>query len=436
MNCVRTYFRLDQLKTTVGREIAAGATTFITMAYIIVVNPKILESAGLPFGPSMVATILTAFLGSLLMGIYARRPFAVAPYMGENAFLAFTVVKVLGFSWQTALGAVFLSGLVFTVLTLLKIRTWLVRAIPESLKIGFSVGVGLFLTFIGLNDTGIVVLGAPGAPVHMGKLNEPSVLLAIFGFIVTGVLMVRRVNGAIFFGILAVTALAVVFGLVDLPHRLFSMPPSVSPLFAQLDVAAALKVEALPVVVVMFVMIFVDTMGTLIGVSRKAGLLDNEGNLPEIEKPMLCDSLSTMAGAVLGTSASGAYIESATGIEAGGRSGLAAVVTAALFLSALFFAPLFAIVPSYAFGPSLIVVGMLMLSAIQKLTFDDLTEVIPVFTVMILMSFTYNIGTGMTAGFVVYPLMKVASGRAGEVSPGLWVLWLLSLLFFVFYPYS
>lgn len=436
MNCVRTYFRLDQLKTTVGREIAAGATTFITMAYIIVVNPKILESAGLPFGPSMVATILTAFLGSLLMGIYARRPFAVAPYMGENAFLAFTVVKVLGFSWQTALGAVFLSGLMFTVLTLLKIRTWLVRAIPESLKIGFSVGVGLFLTFIGLNETGIVVLGAPGAPVHMGKLNEPSVLLAIFGFIVTSLLMVRRVRGAIFFGIIAVTFLAVALGLVELPHRLLSMPPSVWPVLARLDIAAALKVEALPVVLVMFVMIFVDTMGTLIGVSRKAGLLDNEGNLPEIEKPMLCDSLSTMAGAVLGTSASGAYIESATGIEAGGRSGLAAVVTAALFLSALFFAPLFAIVPSYAFGPSLIVVGMLMLSAIQKLTFDDLTEVIPVFTVMILMSFTYNIGTGMTAGFVVYPLMKVASGRAGEVSPGLWVLWLLSLLFFVFYPYS
>lgn len=436
MKCVRTYFRLDELRTTVGREITAGATTFVTMAYIIVVNPKILESAGIPFGPSMVATVLTAFLGTLLMGLYARRPFAVAPYMGENAFLAFTVVKVLGFSWQTALGAVFLSGLVFFVLTLLNIRTWLVRAIPENLKIGFSVGVGLFLTFIGLNETGIIALGVPGAPVHMGKLNEPSVLLAIFGFIFTGVMMARRINGAIFFGILAVTALALVFGMVNLPHRLLSMPPSVSPLCARLDVVGALKVEALPVVVVMFVMIFVDTMGTLIGVSRKAGLLDRDGNLPEIEKPMLCDSVATMAGAVLGTSASGAYIESATGIEAGGRSGLTAVVTAVLFLSALFFAPLFAIVPSYAFGPSLILVGMLMLSAITNLDLGDLTEAIPVCTIMILMSFTYNIGVGMTAGFVVYPLMKASAGKVGEVPPGLWVLWLLSLLFFVFYPYS
>ncbi|HSB52555.1 MAG TPA: NCS2 family permease, partial [Dissulfurispiraceae bacterium] len=268
------YFDLERLHTTASREVIAGSTTFVTMAYIIVVNPKILEAAGMPFGPSMVATILTAFLGSLLMGVYARRPFAVAPYMGENAFVAFTVVKLLGYSWQTALGAVFISGLIFAVLTILKIRTWLVKAIPEKLKIGFSVGVGLFLTFIGLNETGIVSVGIPGAPVRVGDLGEPPVILGICGFVITGILMLRQVKGAIFLGIVGVTAIAAMLGLVKLPASLLSAPPSVAPVFAQLDIAGAMRVEALPIVLVMLVMIFVDTMGTLIGVSFKAGFLD------------------------------------------------------------------------------------------------------------------------------------------------------------------
>lgn len=429
------FFRLKELNTTVRQEAIAGVTTFVTMAYIIIVNPKILEAAGMPFGAAMVATILTAFLGTMLMGVYARRPFAVAPYMGENAFVAFTVVKVLGFSWQTALGAIFISGLIFAVLTVLNIRTWLVNSIPEKLKIGFSVGIGLFLTFIGLNATGIVKPGVPGAPVHVGNFSDPTVLLAIAGFILIGFLMVKRVNGAIFMGIAAVTAAAVMFGMVKLPETIISMPPSVVPILGQLDITGALTIKAFPVILVMFVMIFVDTMGTLIGLSFKAGLLDKNGNLPEIEKPMLCDSLSTMAGAVLGTTTSGAYIESAAGIAAGGRSGLSSVVAALLFLSALFFAPLFTVVPAYAYGPGLIIVGMLMLSPMARLEFNDLTEVIPVFTIIVLMSFTYNVGIGMTAGFVVYPLIKTLSGRAREVTSGLWVLAGLSLLFFAFYPY-
>jgi AGZA family xanthine/uracil permease-like MFS transporter len=429
------YFRLKELQTTIKQEIIGGATTFITMAYIIIVNPKILEAAGIPFGPSMVATILTAFLGTLLMGVYARRPFAIAPYMGENAFVAFTVVKILGFSWQTALGAIFISGLIFAVLTLLNIRTWLVNSIPEKLKIGFSAGIGLFLTFIGLNETGIVKLGIQGAPVHIGNFSEHSVLLAIFGFILTGFLMIRKINGAIFLGIFSVTLSAIVLGMVKMPEAFVSMPPSIVTTFAKLDITGALRIEAFPVILTLLVMIFVDTMGTLLGVSYKAGFLDKNGNLPEIEKPMLCDSLSTMAGAILGTTTSGAYVESATGIEAGGKSGLTSVVTALLFLSALFFAPVFAMVPPFAYGPALIIVGMLMLLPVQKMGLDDLTDVIPVFTMIILMSFTYNIGIGMTAGFVIYPLIKTFSGRAKEVPPGLWFLCALSLLFFFFYPY-
>jgi len=432
---LNSFFRLKDHNTTIRQEVIAGVTTFVTMAYIIIVNPKILEAAGMPFGPSMVATILTAFVGTLLMGLYAKRPFAIAPYMGENAFIAFTVVKVMGFSWQQALGAIFVSGAIFAVLTLLNIRTWLVNSIPEKLKIGFSVGIGLFLTFIGLNETGIVKLGVPGAPVHVGNFTELTVLLAIIGFILTGYLMVKRVNAALFLGIAAVTIAGMIAGKIALPERIVSMPPSLGPVLGKLEFSRILTIEAFPVILTIFVMIFVDTMGTLIGLSMKAGLLDRNGNLPEIEKPMLCDSLSTMAGAVFGTTTSGAYIESAAGIEAGGRTGLASVVTALLFLLALFFSPLFTVVPPYAYGPALIIVGMLMLSPIKHLEFNDLTEVMPVFTIIVLMSFTYNIGIGMTAGFVVYPVIKTLSGRVREVPAGLWVLGAMSLLFFAFYPY-
>lgn len=432
---IERYFRLRELGSTVRQEVIGGATTFVTMAYIIIVNPKILEAAGVPFGPSMVATIMTAFIGTLLMALYAKRPFAIAPYMGENAFVAFTVVKVLGFSWQTALGAIFISGLIFAALTLLNIRAWLVKSIPEKLKIGFSVGIGLFLTFIGLNETGIVTLGVPGAPVHVGNFADHTVLLAMFGFILTGILMIRKVNGSIFLGIISVTAAAWLAGMLKIPDSFVSLPPSISPVLAKLDIGGTLKMEAFPVILTVLVMVFVDTMGTLIGVSYKAGLLDKNGNLPEIEKPMLCDSISTMVGAVLGTTASGAYIESAAGIEAGARSGLASLVTAFLFLSALFFAPLFTIIPPYAYGPALIIVGMLMLSPVKKLDFADLTDVIPTFTIIVLMSFTYNIGIGMTSGFVLHPLLKTLAGRRNEVPAGLWLLAGLSLLFFIFYPY-
>jgi AGZA family xanthine/uracil permease-like MFS transporter len=432
---LEAYFRLKELGTTVRQEVIAGATTFATMAYIIIVNPKILEAAGMPFGPSMTATILTAFLGTLLMGVYARRPFAIAPYMGENAFITFTVVKTMGFSWQQALGAIFVSGAIFAILTVLNIRTWLVKSIPENLKIGFSVGIGLFLTFIGLNETGIVRAGVPGAPVHVGAFTEPTVMLAVLGFILTGYLMIRGVHAAIFLGIVCVTVLGMVLGKAVTPESVISAPPSLLPVLGKLDFSGIFTIKAFPVVLTIFVMIFVDTMGTLIGLSMRAGLLDKDGNLPQIEKPMLCDSLATMAGAALGTTTSGAYIESAAGIAAGGRSGLSSVVTALLFLSALFFSPVFTAVPPYAYGPALIIVGMLMLSPMKHLEFGDLTEVIPVFTIIVLMSFTYNIGIGMTAGFVIYPLIKTLAGRVREVPAGLWVLGGMSLLFFVFYPY-
>ena len=429
------YFELDRLGTTIGREAIGGVTTFVTMAYIIIVNPKILEAAGIPFGPSMVATILTAAFGTLTMGVYAKRPFAIAPYMGENAFLAYTVVKVMGYSWQTALGAVFLAGILFTVLTLLKVRSWLADAIPEGLKIGFTVGIGLFLTFIGLNETGFVRLGAPGAPVHVGDLREPGVLLGIGGFVLAGFLMVKKWPVALLASILAVSGVAFALGIAPIPGSLFSWPPPLGPVALQLDIAGALSWGVLGVVLTVFVMGFVDTLGTLIGLAYKADLVDENGNLPQIEKPMLVDALATTAGALLGTSTSGAYIESAAGIAAGGRSGLTAVVTALLFLLALFCAPLFSSIPPYAYGPALVMVGCLMVASVARLKLSDLSETIPVFSVIVLMSFTYNVGIGMTAGFILYPLFMVLTGRARAVKSGMWVLAGLSAIFFVFYPY-
>jgi len=432
---MRKYFKFDEHGTNYRREIIAGITTFITMSYIIIVNPAILEAAGIPKAPSMVATILTAFFGTMFLGFYAKRPFAIAPYMGENAFIAFTVVKVLGYSWQTALGAIFIGGVLFTILTLARIRTWLVEAIPESLKYSFAVGIGLFLTFIGLNETGIVTVGVVGTPVKLGAISEPTILLAIFGFLLIGFLLLFRIHGAILIGILIVTFLSYILKITPLPDKFISLPPNLKPIFLQLDIAGALTWGFFAVILTVFVMDFVDTMGTLIGVSAHANLLDEQGNLPEIEKPMLADSLSTVLGSMLGTTTSGVYIESAAGIEEGGRTGFTSVVTALLFLLALFFSPFLTAIQAFAYGPALIIVGLFMLEPIKKIDFSDYSELIPAFCTIVLMSFTYNIGIGMTAGFILYPLFKVLSGRWKQVHIGLWVLGGLSLLFYIFYPY-
>lgn len=435
MDAIARYFRFEQHKTGYGQETVAGLTTFMTMSYIIIVNPAIMAAAGLPKEASMVATIVTAIFGTVLMGVYANRPFAIAPYMGENAFLAFTVVGQLHFHWTQALGAVFLAGVLFILLTITKVRQWLLDAVPLNLRYSFAVGIGLFMTFVGLNETGLVTLGVAGAPVRTGHLTSAPVLVAVFGFLLTAVLMIRKFPGAILAGIAATTALAYATGVAQAPSAVVSAPPSLAPIFLQMDVKGALSVGFLGVVLVIFVMAFVDTMGTLIGLSARANLLV-DGTLPQMERPMLADALATTFAAVSGTSTAGAYIESATGIESGGRTGFTSLVTAACFGLALFFAPLVAAVPPQAYGPALILVGLLMLAPIVKIDFQDYTELIPAFAVVALMSFTYNIGVGITAGFVLAPFCKLVAGRVREVKAGLWVLAGLSLLFFVFYPYA
>jgi len=417
-------------------EVVAGLTTFVTMAYIIVVNPAILEAAGLPRGPSMTATILTAAIGSAVMGLYANRPFAIAPYMGENAFIAYTVCAGMGFSWRAALGAVFLSGVAFIVLTLTRLRVALAEAIPAPLRSSFAVGIGLFLAFIGLNEMGVVQVGVEGAPVRLGDLTEPSVLVGVGTFIGMEVLALRRVPGAILLAILAGTAAAFLTGVADPPDALVSSPPSLAPIFAKCDLSETLSPAFWNVTLVVFVMAFLDTIATLIGVSNRAGFLDADGRLPQMERPMLADAVATTLAGLLGTTTAGAYIESAAGVEAGGRTGLTALVVAVLFLSALFFAPILTAVPACAFGPALVAVGLLMVQAVLRIPFDRPEEAIPAVAVIVLMSFTYNIAIGMTAGFVLYPLFMAAAGRVREVRPGMWALAALSLLLFVFYPRS
>ncbi len=436
MKFLEALFRLEQHGTTPAREVLAGITTFTTMSYIVVVNPAILSAAGIPEGPSFVATILVAVAGCYLMAFYANRPFAIAPYMGENAFIAFTVCKMLGFAWQTALAAIFIAGVLFILMTVFRLRQWIVDDVPTSLRHSFAVGIGLFLTFIGLNETGLVKLGVPGAPVQAGHLTSHPALVAMFGFVLLAILAIRKIRGAILIGIIVTALIAFVVGTATPPSHLLSMPPSIRPILWQLDFRGALTWRAFPVVLTIFIMAFVDTMGTLIGLSARAGFLDENGQLPQIERPMLVDAIATSLSPALGTTTAGAFVESATGIEAGGRTGFTVFVTGTCFLLTLFFAPFVAAIPAQAYGPALIIVGLFMLSAISRIDFTDYSESIPAFAVVVLMAFTFNIAIGVSAGFVLYPICKLVAGQFDELKPGLWVLTGLSLLFFVFYPYS
>jgi AGZA family xanthine/uracil permease-like MFS transporter len=448
-------FRLKEKGTTVRIEMLGGATTFITMAYIIVVNPAILSFAGIPQGPSTVATILAAAFGSLLMGLYANRPIAVAPYMGENAFIAFGLAA-MGIGWQLRLGSVFVSGVVFALITLLHIRSWLANSISTSLKHSFAVGIGLFLAFIGLYETGIVtssvegmspqalikgsssLLSAPDVPVKIGALRSPQVLLAVLGFLLISLFLYHRVRGGILLGVAATAVLGYVFGLGESPHTVAALPfvgkYSLDAIAFKLDIAGVLKLSFLPILLTLFLMSFLDTLGTLVGVGAAGKMLDEKGNFPDIERPMMVDAASCVFSALVGTSTSGAYIESATGIREGARTGLASVTTGVLFLVALFFIPLIEPLQQlrYAYGPALIAVGLLMMSSVTRINFSDLTESIPAFATIVMMIFTYNIANGLTAGLVLYPLFKVVAGRAKELNAGAVVLGLLCLVYYIF----
>jgi AGZA family xanthine/uracil permease-like MFS transporter len=424
------------MPASIRTEILGGITTFLAMAYIIVVNPAILRAAGLPAGASTVATIVVAAAGSFLMGAWAKRPVAVAPYMGENAFIAFGLAA-LGVTWQQRLGAVFVSGAAFLILTLLGLRSWLAQAISPSLKYSFAAGIGLFLAFIGLNETGIVTAGT-GVPVKIGNLHSAEVLLAVGGFVVIAALLQRRVRGAILIGMAATAIAGIALGHGHAPHGVFAMPftgdYSLAPIALKLDVAGVLRLSFLPILLTLFLMSLLDTVGTLVGVGAAGGMLDEHGNFPEVERPMTVDAIACMLSGLVGTSTSGAYIESAVGIREGARSGLAAMTTAALFALSLFFIPLIEPLQQlrFAYGPALIAVGVLMLDSVRRIDFADLTELAPAFATIAMMVFTYNIANGLTAGLVLHPLMKLLAGRWREINAGSVVLALLCVVYYGF----
>lgn len=438
-------FKLKERGASIRAELIGGATTFVTMAYIIVVNPAILSFAGIPMGPGTVATILTAVFGCVLMAFLANRPIAVAPYMGENAFIAFGLAA-LGIGWEQRIGAVFVSGVVFLVFTLVGLRGWLANAVPPGLKHSFAAGIGLFLAFIGLYETGIVtsfvsgmptqalqvgadgMLAAPAVPVKIGRLTDPEVLLAVLGFVLMTILMVRKVRGALLIGIVVTALVGGLCGFGQAPKALAALPfkgdYDLSAVAFKLDIAGVLKASFFPVLLTLFIMSFLDTLGTLTGLGAAAEILDEKGNFPQIERPMLVDALTCMFSGIVGTSTSGAYIESATGIHEGARTGLAALVTAGLFALSLFFIPLIEPLQQlrFAYGPALIAVGVLMIGSVRRIDFGDLTEWVPAFATIVMMVFTYNIANGLTAGLLLHPVLKVAAGRARELNAGMIVL--------------
>lgn len=421
-------FQLSSHKTTVKTEVLAGITTFMTMAYILAVNPAILGSTGMDKQALFTATVLSTVIATMVMALLANLPIAAAPGMGLNAFFAFTVVQVMGYSWQMAITAVFIEGLIFLVLTFFNVRELIVNSIPKTLKDAIPVGIGLFITFIGLQHSGLVV-GNSATLVTLGNMADRHVWVVLIGLLVTAVLVALDVKAAILIGILVGTLLGIPFGVTELPKgNLVSLPPSLTPIFAQFDWKDIFSADMLVVILTFLFVNLFDTVGTLLGVAAKAGLIDADGNFPKVKQALFADAIGTTLGAVLGTSTITAYVESASGVAAGGRTGLTALSTAGMFLIALFFAPLFLLVPSAATAPALIIVGLFMVSSIVNINFNDFTESIPAFMTMVMMPFTYSIAQGIVFGMLAFVFIKLFTGKASQVSITVYIIALLFLI--------
>lgn len=424
------YFHLKELGTNVRQEVVAGITTFLTMAYIIFVNPAILSEAGMDYGAVFVATCLAAAIGCFIMGLVANYPIALAPGMGLNAFFTYTVVLTEGYSWQSALGAVFFSGCIFVLLSLFKVREWIINSIPGPLKIGIAAGIGLFLALVGLKNAGIIV-GNPATMVGLGDVTSLQVGLATLGFFLIIGMAARGMRGAVMIGILIITGLGVAFG--DIQYQgIVSAPPSIMPTFMQLDIAGAFNIGMLSVIFAFLFVDLFDTSGTLIAVAQRAKLLDEKGRLPRLGRALLADSTASITGSMLGTSTTTSYVESAAGVAVGGRSGLTAVVTGLMFIAALLFSPLAGMVPAYATAGALVYVAVLMMGQLSHLHWDDITEAVPAVVVLVMMPFSFSIANGIAFGFISFVAVKLLAGRAAEVSPVVWALAAMFALKFAF----
>ncbi len=422
-------FHLAENQTTVRRELLAGLTTFMTMAYIVVVNPRILSEAGMPVEGVLFATCISAALATLIMGLWANYPIALAPGMSLNAYFTYSIVIGRGVPWQTALGVVFLSGLLFLLLTLTNIREQIVNGIPDCLKHSTAAGIGLFIAFVGLRNAKIIVAN-PATFVGLGKTSDPQVLLAALGLLLIAILMARRVGSAILLGILAITFAGIPLGLAHWPAHLFSLPHPSGTLF-KLDLHSAAKIGLGELIFVFFFVDLFDNVGTLVGVCEQGGFL-RDGKLPRASRALLADAFGTMIGALTGTSTVTSYIESAAGVAAGARTGLGNVVIAALFFAAMFCAPLVAAIPSYATAPALILVGALMCGSVAKVRWDDFSEAFPAFLTLVATPLTFSIATGLSLGLLSFTFIKIGTGRHREISPLIWVLSTLFLLRYAF----
>lgn len=431
---MESYFRLKENNTNVKTEIMAGITTFMTMAYILAVNPLILSDSGMDAGGVFTATALSAAIATLMMALYAKYPFGLAPGMGLNAFFAYTVVLEMGRSWEFALTAVLLEGIIFILLSAVNIREKIFESIPVNLKNAVSVGIGLFIAFIGLSSANIVTAG-DGTLIGLGDLTAPSAVVTVLGILITGFLFAKNVKGALLYGIIISTLIGIPLGVTQLPKgfTIMSLPPSIK------DVAFKFvsfeEILSFDMLVVLFTFLFVDifdTVGTLAGVASKANMLDEKGRLPRVGKALMADAVGTVAGACLGTSTVTTFVESASGVAAGGRTGLTALTTAAMFLLALFFAPIFTIIPAEATAPALIIVGLFMMGSVKNIDFDDFTEAIPAFLTIVMMPFAYSIAEGIVAGMITYTILKTVTGKTKEVSATMWILTILFIARIIF----
>ena len=423
------YFKISENKSTLKTEVIAGITTFMTMVYILAVNPSILSAAGMDKDAVFTATALSAVIATLVMALVARLPFALAPGMGLNAFFAFTVVLGMGYSWQFALTAVFLEGIIFIILTAFNVRELIVNSIPLNLKHAVSVGIGLFIAFIGLKNTGLII-DNPATLVSLGNMKDANVIVGLLGVLIIGILLVKKVKGAILIGILASTIIGIFVGVTNIPDgfSVVSLPPSIEPIFFQFDFSQVFTIDML---IVLFTFLFVDmfdTVGTLVGVSSKSGMLDKNGKVPRVKQALFADSIGTFVGAILGTSTVTTYVESAAGVAEGGKTGMTALTVASMFILALFFAPLFMIIPAAATAPALIIVGLFMITPILKIDLNDYTEAIPAFFTIIMMPLTYSIAEGIVFGMLSYVLLKLLTGKFKDLTI---IMYIIALLFVI-----
>jgi AGZA family xanthine/uracil permease-like MFS transporter len=426
------FFHLKSNGTSIKQELLAGFTTFITMAYIIFVNPQMMSASGMDYGASFVGTCLAAALACIVMGLYSNWPVALAPGMGLNAFFTYTVVGEMGYSWEVALGAVFLAGILFVIMSVTPLRKWMLESIPLNLRIAMGSGVGLFIGFIGLKSGGIIIANE-ATFVSLGNFMKIETFLSAAGFLLIAVLASRNITGAILIGVLSVTCLGLILNNIQF-QGLVSYPPSLAPIFLKLDILGALDVAMVSVIIsFLFVNLF-DTAGTLLGVANRAKLSDENGTIKNFDKALKADSGSSVAGSFFGCSPVTSYVESSAGVEAGGRTGLTAIFVGALFLVAIFFSPLAAIVPAYATAGALIYVAILMLSGMEKLDWSDFTELLPALIMIIMIPLTFSIANGIALGFISYVVMKIFTGNIKNISSGAWFLALIFMAKFIFLP--